>query len=752
MVLDSVSKKPLEYATVGIAEMQLNGLTNNEGLWKVDSLPAGFYTIQCSFVGYHPYKNKIWIDRSTLMQIDLCAEDHHLHEVVVEGHTDEMHNMAVQTRVTLEAVQLERTRGLTIADQLKQLSGVSLLNTGPTITKPVIRGLHSNRLVTVQNDIRQEGQQWGADHGAEIDPFSPAKIEVIKGAASVEYGAEAIAGVVKISPREFRTNNGIGGELLMMGASNNGLGASSLLLEGAHFSKHKLSWRVQGTLRKAGDSRTPDYVMSNTGFEEANGSYALHYQFKHFHAEFSQSVFNTTLGVLRASHVGNTSDLMHAIQSGMPTYTAPFTYNIDKPRQEVKHVTYALKLFYQFNNGAKAQVILSKQGNERKEFDRPPRWVNAAQAEMPAYYLTLNTHIAEAKYEHQKWNNFKGHWGVMYLHQGNYSEGLQPIIPNFIADNIGVYAIEKWSRGRWVAEAGARFDARYQTKYALSNNVVNEDKKQFSNTTFALGASYYMSSKVKVQSNVSSAWRPPSINELYSYGLHGGTASFEIGDANLKSERSYNAEVLFEYKHQDHLIELSFYRNEINNFIYKEPIPYPTITIRGAFPQFKYVQHHALLQGIDLNMRKSVYRWFYVGLNASYLHAQNLESNQPLILMPANRVRATLGFEKATVGKLKNVFGNVQTTYVAKQNRFVAGLDYVDPPAAYALVDVSVGFEMLVKNQPLRWSVSGYNVFNTAYRDYLSRFRYYALDPGRNIVLRLAVPLSIIKTKKYHEH
>ncbi|MES2691681.1 MAG: TonB-dependent receptor, partial [Bacteroidota bacterium] len=747
-ITDSLSKQPLDAANITIAELHLNAITGTEGTVRFDSLPVGLYTIQCMFIGYHPVQQKIWMDDHKAVYIELCHESFHLHEITVTGHADELQNMTVQTRAVLDAKRIEQTRGLTLGDQLKQLSGVNLLSSGPTITKPVIRGLHSNRLVTVNSGVRQEGQQWGTDHGTEIDPFSPSKIEVIKGASSVEYGAEAIGGVVKVSPREFRNVPGIGGEWQSIGATNNGLGAGSLLLEGAHFKTHKLSWRAQGTYRKAGDSRTPDYVMSNTGFHELDGSYAVHYAYRNFHAEFSQSLYSTTLGILRASHVGNTTDLLTVIRTGKPAYVGPFTYAIENPRQEVSHVLSAVSLFYTFSSGAKAQLVLSRQLNERKEFDRPPRWATSQlYNETPAYFLTLTTHQAELKFEHARWHHIKGQWGASFMNQGNYTEGLQPIIPNFRAYTSGIYAIEKWTKGRWMAEAGARFDIREQSKYSFVKNEVQRADKTFSNVTFATGLSYLFNEHVKIQGNFSSGWRPPSVNELYSYGLHGGTASFEVGNDSLVPERSYNAEIALEIKQEKWTVDLSVFHNGIDRFIYKVPLPDPTITIRGAFPQFKFIQDDALLQGADLQVNRTIGKHYYGATNLSYLHAQNVSDDVPLIFMPANRVRFTLGYQDTKLWRLYDVFANTQYSYTARQKRFPQQVDYIDPPAAYGLVDVNFGFETRIGKQPLRWGFSVYNVFNASYRDYLSRFRYYSLEPGRNVMIRLAIPFTIYRTK-----
>jgi iron complex outermembrane receptor protein len=747
-VIDSVTKQPLEAASISIAELHKNTIANASGIGVFDSLPKGYYTLQCAFLGYHPLQQTVWVDTDKRIVVELCPESTHLHEVEIKSHSDELTHLNIQTRTTLDAQWIERNRGNSLADLLKSIPGVTTMGTGVAIAKPVIRGLHSNRLVTVNNGIRQEGQQWGADHGTEVDPFSSNKIEVIKGASSVEFGAEAIGGVVRLSPREFKDTKGVNGELTLNGATNNKMGASSILLEGAHGNNHKLSWRAQGSMRKAGDSRSPGYVLSNTGFEETSGNYTIHYQYKNFHTEFTQSYFTTTIGILRAAHIGNTTDLLQVIQSGKPAYTAPFTYSIQNPRQQVNHSVTAFKTYYAFKNGAKIQAQWSVQYNNRKEFDRPPRWATSQQNNpTPQYYLQLKTQLGELKFEHPKWKNFKGAWGASWMKQENVSEGLQPIIPNFIATTSGVYAIEKWQKKRWAFEGGLRYDWRAQTRYFLVNKQIKQEDKNYGSATFSVAGSYWFNQHLKLQAQLASAWRAPSINELYSNGLHGGTATYETGNTNLLPERSYNTELSATYIHNKWNVELSLFRNYMNNFIYKIPVPTPIVTVRGVFPQFVFTQNNALLQGADFIAHHYINKKITTGVNASYLHAQQTDDHTPLIFMPANRLGLYLQYQNPKLWKLYDVFIQPKFTYVAKQTRFPQGLDYISPPEAYALFDINFGFEQHIGKQTLRWSFSVYNVLNSGYRDYLSRYRYFVLEPGRNFIIRLTIPFNIYNKK-----
>lgn len=749
-VIDSTSRLPLEAASIVISELHTHGITNEKGTYTFDSLTRGWYTIQCSFVGYHPQQRTLFLQQNQHLYIELCSKSNHLHEVEITAHQDELPTYSLQSRQALSAVQLSRNAGNTIAEQLKQLSGITLLSAGAGITKPVIRGLHSNRLVTLNNGIRQEGQQWGTDHGTEIDPFSADKLEVIKGASGVEFGAEAIGGVVRVLPKPFKTKPGIDGLLRTNLATNNGLLSGNVLVEG--LTLKGLAWNAQASARKAGDSRTPDYVLSNTGYEEMSGQYALHYVLKNWHVEFYQSYYSGTLGILRAAHVGNTTDLVQAMSSGKPAFTAPFSYRIDRPNQVVQHLVTAAKVYHTFKDGSKLHAQFSVQQNQRKEYDRPPRWATSQQTNpTPQYYLFLQTQLAEAKWEHRKWRNTRGVWGASWMNQGNVSEGIQPIIPNFRAYTYGVYLIEKWMHKRWLAELGLRYDIRKQNAYKLINTVVNVRSKQFGSATISSGVGYWISDALKITATLSSAWRAPSMNELYSFGLHGGTATFEIGNESLLPERSYNTEIELSYQHQPWKLQGSVYFNKIQNYIYKTPLATPLVTLRGVFPQLQFIQHDAVLAGSDFLGEYNLTKRHSFGVQASYLYAQNRSTNRPLIFMPANRVNLQWTYEREKIGFVYDAFLSLQGQYVATQYRYTSDEDLLAPPPAYFLGNINVGFETHLGKKHLNWSFSVYNILNTKYRDYLSRYRYFVNEPGLNIVVRVSVPLQLYQPNKNNQ-
>lgn len=752
IVKDSVTNGFLEDATVLLTKHSDAHLTDKKGTVVFDTLQAGHYHLACTFIGYHSYEKVIVLSANQTVTILLCPESYHLHETIVEGKKEDgQSSYSLQANAQLSHQQIERMRGQNLGELLKNVNGVTTLNTGPGIAKPVLRGLHSNRLVTLNNGVKQEEQQWGGEHAPAIDPFAVSGVEVIKGAASVEYGPEAIGGAIRLVPVAYRKSIGIDGELALQGFSNNKQGVASLMLQGTHLKKQQLSWRAQGSLRKAGDSRAPDYVISNTGFDEQNGSVTLAYSLKKFQIETFMSVFNSTIGIMRAAHIGSSTDLENAINSEQPLIIKPFTYEIGKPYQQVWHETQNIKLSYQVSTVGKIWLQSSRQLNSRQEYDLGVSWNPQSETNTkPAYDLTLTTFTNDAVFEHRKWKNLTGKMGGSWMHQSNYSAGTQkPLIPNFIADTYGIFFFEKWLKGRWVAELGSRYDYRSQTIYVRNaqNEIVTQNRS-YQRATAIIGGGYSFTEKLTVNSTFSSAWRPPSVNELYSNGLHNGTATYEIGDSNLIPERSYNLDITLKFHHLKWAVEASIFRNTIYDFIYQLPVQPPTITLRGTFPTFQFTQTDVVMQGAEVNFSYLLTTHWLGTAALSYLHADDVTNDEPLILMPANRSKVGIQYQTNAVWKVEQFFAELNWQYVAEQKRVPPNQDYKAPPPAYQLFDINMGFRIPFYKQHINVSASVKNVFNVSYRDYLNRFRYFSDEAGRNFVLRLTIPFEIFTTNQ----
>ena len=318
----------------------LGTATGLEGQFEFTSLIEGDYKIRFSFIGYRTEERAIEVsDQDMEMDVRLRPEIIQSEEIVVAR--DRASDLMADSRSVsvLEPEDLVEVRGQTLGETLEQLPGVTALKTGPSISKPVVRGLHSQRVLVLNAGVSLEGQQWGGEHAPEIDPFAPVRIEVVKGVAGVEYGMGAIGGVIRLEPLElpYVPGQGVSGQFSMNGFSNNLQGAGALYLEGASHQLPGLGWRVQTSVRKAGDTHAPDYIIGNSAFKEFNGSASLGIHRERMHVFGMYSHFGTELGIFSGAHIGNLNDLLRAIERGEPSNEGSFGYDIGLPKQVISH-------------------------------------------------------------------------------------------------------------------------------------------------------------------------------------------------------------------------------------------------------------------------------------------------------------------------------------------------------------------------------------------------------------------------------
>lgn len=747
-IFDAASRSPLPGATVFLPSVRRGAVANGNGEFSIENLAPGTYKIICQYLGYTNVELALALSKDTEQDFYLQPATLKGAEVTITAEREKFHE-SKQAVTILTPQDLDKIRGQTLGETLKEIPGVATLQTGPSLAKPVIRGLHSQRVLVLNAGVPQEGQQWGGEHAPEIDPFAPARIEVLKGAAGVEYGVGAIGGVIRIIPRELPAS-GLDGELTVNAFSNNRQGAGSLLLEGANQFISGLGWRVQGSLRKAGDAHSPQFNMQNTGFEEADYSATLGYEKGRGRAQLIYSHFGTTLGIYRGAHLGNVTDLRRAIAHGQPAAETEFSYDIKGPKQEISHNLLSMKAEYGTAAG-RLEMQYGWQQNHRREFDAHQPFSSEPPA-APSLDLTLTTYTLDLALRHVPFKNIFGRIGLAAMRQGNVQTGTVLLIPNFRSHSGGAFLHETWTNGRLTLDAGLRCDYRRVETFVVEDNPETDEQTvvsrlhEYSNVSGVAGLVYQFASAWSLGANAATAWRPPSLNELYSNGVHHGAAQFEIGNLNLKSERSLGFEATLRHASARTSFELSAYHTRFDGFIHLFPDPEPTLTIRGAFPTFRYLQAGAALHGFEAAFERRLAPFFELGATAALVRGQNLDEDEPLYQMPADRLRLRAGFHLPRFSIFDDAHVELATTLVAEQKRFPANTDYAAPPAGYALNDLIFSAQILLGKQPARLTLGLRNLFNVSYRDYLSRYRYFIDDAGRDFVLRVHLPFGD------HEH
>jgi len=753
-ITDEHDQSPLEYASIYIKELGRGTTADERGKYVLSNLCAGTYVLLIRHVGCESKEAFITINKNMVKAFALEHHTRELNEVVVQGEVEDT-NVSLATS-ELSETQLDQSRGKTLGESLKSLSGVNSLQSGPTISKPVINGLHSNRILIMNNGIRQEGQQWGQEHAPEVDPFSATSFKVIKGAATVRYGADAIGGIVLVEPPSLLSKREFKGRVNMIGQSNNRQGVISTMVEKGH--DNGIGWRIQGSAKKGGDAKAESYTLSNTGVQEINFSGAFGLTKDNYGLEGYLSHFDSDIAILRSAHIGNLTDLTNAINSDVPLYVEDFTYTIDNPRQEVRHDLMKLNGFLKWADLGTVRLQYGFQSNHRNEYDRR----RGANFNRPSISLDIFTHTLDLVVEQHAIGKFKGEFGVNSMYQRNKNNAgtnASFLIPDYKNLGIGAFVIEKYIQPKWELEAGVRYDFRQLNPLIFdSSNKLLSPKYHFNNVTASVGGDFSLNENLRLKANVASAWRPPQVSELFSNGLHHGAAAIEQGllypngflsdnlsGADLPSEQAIKAISTMEYKSENLLVEGSIYHNTINNYIYLRPDGI-RLSIRGAFPVFQYLRTNARFVGMDAVVKyKLSNKWSYDG-KMSLIQAKDISANDVLINIPANSFQNGITYQKVNMPAVSKLYFTLETLTVLQQNRAPqAFLDFENSEPPSELYDFKVapnGYTLLnfhsgVEFNKLKLGFSIENLFNISYRDYMNRFRYFTDDIGINYSLRL---------------
>ncbi len=751
-ITDHEDRSPLIGATVLLAGTRRASVTDANGHYHFQNLCPGAYTLVVSYIGYTTERQQKNLRAPEVVNFRLHPDGLLLHSVEITGTMKS--EQITQPTGRLSGQELAQTQGQSLAQALERITGLSSIQTGPSIAKPVIHGLHSNRILIMNNGVRHEAQQWGSEHAPEIDPFVASELTVIKGAAGVRYGADAIGGVILVQPRPLRDSVGTSAKLHLVGVSHNRQGVVSGQVENNPAALPALSWRLQGTLKKAGNSKTPNYYLANTGYQEQNFSAAAGWTQGKFGVDGYFSRFGTKVGVFSGSHVGNLTDIRNALQRERPQPEADFTYTIGVPYQNVTHDLLRLHGFYKTGPGSRLLFTYGRQQNVRQEFD-----AHGDQSK-PGLLFEITTHSNEVIWEHPLVLNLKGSVGAAYQYQFNRFEG-RYFVPFYQSHTTGLFWLEEWEKGNWHVEAGLRYDYRHlqaklfqkdtpqKTGQSDLDNQLLKPTHTWQNLSGTLGAIYHFGPHLDLNLNASSAWRSPTTSELYSNGIHHGTGTYEYGNTGLGVERAYHFTATLAYVQNQRLNgEISVYRNFIDNYIYQEPDTVPTLTVRGAFLTARQQQADATFTGVDVGATYQLSDHLLFSTKASLVRAFNRSADEYFIWIPTDRYENSLRYaveKQGEQGVFAENYFQISALAVSRQRNLpdnYLARDYALPPPGYVLLNAEAGTTVQVGKQQIEIGLIARNLLNTAYRDYLNRFRYYADEVGRSVTLRVTIPLN----------
>ena len=753
-------------ASLQIVNSNKNTITNFDGSFEFKNLCKGKITLVIKHVACESKTISFIISKDIVKEITLEHHLEELEEVVVKSES-KSESTSIEKSIKKDIITNFSDKSL--GDALNTLSGVSSLNTGNTIVKPMIHGLHSSRLLIINNNVRMFDQEWGDEHAPNIDMNASDRIDVIKGANSLKFGSDAVGGLIVVRGKKYARKDSLFGSSLMS-FNSNGFGGN---LNSEIIKSYKSGYytKVQMSYRRFGDFKAADYSLTNSGLENINASFRLGYNSYLKGFEFYYSQVNNKFAILKSSHIGNVNDLVTAINSLEPRVIKEFSFSIDNPKQSIIHHLGKIEAYKRFQGFGKLTFQYDFQVNRRREFDlRRGDLKNT-----PVIDLRLVTNSIQSDLQVKPNDNLKLNIGFLGRFQQNnpISTGYRPLIPNFDKFDIGLYTIGNYSLNESTElNAGIRYDfskikarkwynitdwnetynydelfPEFETGTIAGVRIFTKPQYTFHNFSTGLGLLKKINDDLSLFINYGLANRVPNPSELFSDGLHHSAARIEKGLLNINKETANKFIVSMERNNNNFGFVISPYFKKINGFIQLIPVGIST-TIRGAFPVYEYNQIDAEIYGIDIDLNKKINnRLDYYG-SISLLRGKNTSENLPLINMPAANFNNKLMYFNE---EFKQLSISITHKTVLQQNRFPdynfftldpvsqqdVFVDISSTPPTYSIFGLNISSAF--NEGKLQFELNVENLFNTSYREHLNRLRYFSDELGRNINFKIKI-------------
>jgi iron complex outermembrane receptor protein len=772
-VFDKATGKTLAGASVYLPEIKKGTIANKEGVFTIN-IEQGSHVLEISYIGYATDVQNIQLQKNT-------TQDFYLNSSVLEGGNVIVTSFlrATSTRRTPTPVTIIKKDELflgvssNLIDALSKVPGVSQISTGPAISKPVIRGLGYNRVVVMNDGIRQEGQQWGDEHGIEIDEYNVSRTEVLKLPASLIYGSDALAGVINIISNVPVSEGVIKGNVYSNYQTNNRMMGNHFDLAG---NKKGFIWGINYSAKNAGDYKNKyDGNVFNSRFLERNGGGYVGIEKNWGYSQLSFSNFYQHLGIVEGDRADGGQFIMLKDVKGIAKEMIvgseeSKSFSPNAPMQKIQHTKYTLDNNIKLGSD-RLKATFGLQRNQRMEFG------NVLDLNEKELYFDLNTFNYSIQYLKAEKNNWKNTFGINGMRQTNTNRGEEALVPDYTSFDIGAfyYTQKRTDKTSW--SGGLRYDQKYMNYIdpaqfvcppdmaciALYNPV--ESNKQFNNISGAIGIEHDISAQLTLKLNISRGLRAPSMAELASYGAHEGTNRFEYGNEALISEKSLQFDAAIEWNNEHMSIAGNVFYNTVKDYIFYQKLTAKSggdsIIVENGddLYAFAFRQKDAHLYGAELNVdfHPHPLDWLHVENSLSLIRGQfkeALDGSTNLPGIPSARLLSEIRIEMFKKSKaIRNSFINMQLDNVFAQNNPFVGYNTETVTSAYTILNVGFSTQVQHKNKTL-FSVSlvGQNIADVAYQNHLNRLKYGptneasgrmgVFNMGRNFSLKINVPLQ----------
>lgn len=762
-VVDATTHDPIASATVSVNGAAV-ALADDTGTFDLAGLCPGELLIEAERADYERGGQTVALATAASLELELELWPLASEVIVIQAEAPRPPDM--QASSVISGAALERMRGRALSDALAEVPGVSQLRSASGMAKPIVRGQYGRRLLLLVDSVRHRAQEWGLDHAPEIDPFVADRLTVVRGAAGVRYGSDAIGGAILIDPPELPRQPGATGEVHLVGVTNGRGGSVASRVQEAPARVPGLAWQLEGSLKRLAAAEAPGYALDNTGVDEWSAGATVGYRTPAADYKLSYLRYQARLGVCRCLRIESAEDFYEQIARdeplGVELYDAAFP--IERPYQTVSHDLALMRGRWRPASLGTFTATYALQYDVRREFD-----IVREATTGPQFDFRLTTHDLDLAFEHKPIHlndhlHLRGTAGVAGMAQVHGYGGL-PLVPDHRAWGTGVHVSERLLGHDFELQAGVRYDLLARTASIAGQDfqrlvrsgqlaadacgVAGADPVECDATFHTLSASigglYQLTPAWTAKLDLSTASRPPNPDEQYLNGTAPTFPVLALGKPDLGPETTYSASVTSTYQAPRLSAEVSAYASYIADYIDFAPAidengePIFDVLIRGTFPRFVTRPVDAVFYGFDGGVSARPLPWLELAGQVSVVRARNVSHDSYLVFVPPDRLRGSATYRRRALGGLRDVFASVAGTYVARQGRFDLAADFAPPPDAYVLFDAELGAETRVGGQALRLALQGSNLLDTRYRDYTSLLRYFADQPGRQLMMRLSM-------------
>ena len=689
---------------------------------------------------------------------DIFFRHLNLNEVTVTGVTGDTKLKHATVPVSIIAPQLLRSKASTnIIDAISHQPGISQLTTGGSISKPIIRGLGYNRVVVMSEGVRQEGQQWGDEHGVEVDGSSINSVEILKGPASLMYGSDAMAGVVILHPQATLPEGEMKANVSTEYQTNNGLFAYNLSMAG---NQKGFVWnaRFSDKMAHAYKNKYDGYVPGSQ-FRERAGRLMLGVNKSWGHSRLTWTSYHLTPGIVEGERDPETGELVCNTDNVK-------TYSKALPFQEVKHYKLVWDNSMNLSTGY-LKAIIGYQQNRRKEYEE-------SEDEYELFFK-LHTLTYDLRYVTNQWNGWKLSTGIGGMYQKSGNEGEEYLIPDYRLFDFGIYATATKSLGdRWTLNGGVRYDHRRMHGDELIEDGdlrFTDFSRHFNGLTGSIGAVCNINEHFNLRLNVARGFRTPNMSELASNGVHEGSIRYELGNQQLKAEYSLQADLGLDFTSRYVSAQLALFANRIDNYIFTHRLPEE---IEEGYLTYAYTQGDARLLGFEAGVDFHPVHSVHFSNTFSFVDAQQMHASSDtkyLPFTPAPRWTSELKWElfhhsHSTVNHhhnsnsihrslLNNLYIAAGLECYLKQSHIYSADNTETTTPGYALLSLSAGTDINVNGKKVaEFYITADNLLNKAYQSHLNRLKYADVNSvtgrrgvfnmGRNVTFKVVIPINIM--------